>query len=206
MFYWRSNAFHSLTEAADVASAIPAWKEYARFCELLGKGLRKDALAHLSAFTKQSANWSFSRKKEFISWLYNFVQQHTDAHLLMPHPLREEFVKPTLDAWIQREPENGEPHRWLGTPEHLKEAIRLNPADQIARSRLAEMMIYWAEYSVHELPYGYIGDPNADLQMLKEVESVIGDLVDAENRSAYQLRVKGVRETINAYLSGKTGT
>jgi hypothetical protein len=206
MYYWRNNAFHSLAEAASYASAIPAWNEYARFCELLARGLRKDALAHLVTFTKQATDWPFPQKKEFISWLYHFAQQHADTYLLIPHPLYEEFIKPTLEGWIEREPDNGEPHRWLGTAEHLKEAIRLNPTDEIARSRLAETVINWAAYSIHELPYGYIGDANEDLQMLNEVETVITEISDEAKRSGYQLRVTEIRKNIKAYLNRKTET
>jgi hypothetical protein len=41
MHFWRDKSFKALTEAANYASAIPAWAEYAKFCELLEKGLRK---------------------------------------------------------------------------------------------------------------------------------------------------------------------
>lgn len=206
MYYWRNNAFQSLTEAASHASAFHAWHEYAQFCELLGKGLRKDALAHLVAFVKQAVNWPFSEKKEFISWLYHFIQERSDTFLLIPHPLYEEFINPTLAEWTEREPENGEPHRWLGTAEHLKEAIRLNPADEIARGRLAETVINWVEYSTHELPYGYIGNANEDLQILSEVEAVINEISDDDKRSRYHRRVTELRESIDDYLGKKTAT
>jgi hypothetical protein len=56
MFYWRNNAFKSLTEAASYASAFSAWDEYAQFCSLLSKGLRKDALKHIRVFVPQAVN------------------------------------------------------------------------------------------------------------------------------------------------------
>jgi hypothetical protein len=173
---------------------------------LLGKGLRKDALAHLASLIKQTVNWSFSEKKDFISWLYYFIQHRTDTYLLIPHPLYEEFIKPTLVDWIKREPDNGEPHRWLGTPEHLKEAIRLNPRDEIARSRLVERVINGLEYAIHELPYGYLGDANEDLQVVNEMESVIAEISDEEKRPSYTCRLTEIRESINAYLNRKTET
>jgi hypothetical protein len=206
MHHWRDNAFRSLTEAASCASNFQAWAEYARFCELLDRGVRKEALAHLAVFIRQAATWPFAEKKEFISWLYTFIQGHTDTYLLIPHPLYEEFVKWTLAEWTEREPINAEPHRWLGKPEHLKEAIRRNPADEIARRRLTETVINWVAYSIHELPYGYLGDVIDDLQMLKELESIIAEISNEEKRSSYRRQVTEMRESINAYLNRKTET
>jgi hypothetical protein len=206
MYYWRNNAFQSLAEAGAYAAALPKWQEYAKFCELLSKGLRKNALVHLTTFVEQAANWPFPEKKEFISWLYKFSQEHSDTFLLIPHPLYEEFIKSSLIEWIEREPENGEPHRWLGTAEHLKEAIRLNPADDIARSRLADTIIHWVEYATHELPYGYIGNASEDLQTLSEMEEIIAEISDEENRAKSNRRVQELRESINTYLDRKTET
>ena len=206
MHHWRDNAFHSVTEAASCASNFPAWIEYARFCESLDRGVRKQALDHLASFIKQAAIWPFAEKKEFISWLYTFIQEHTDTYLLIPHPLYEEFVKPTLVEWTEREPITAEPHRWLGTPEHLKEAIRLDPSDEVARSRLTETVINWVAYSIHELPDGYLGDVIEDLRLLKEVESIIAEISNEEKRSSYRRQVTEMRESINAYLNRKTET
>ena len=206
MHRWRDNAFHSLTEAASRASNFPAWTEYARFCELLDRGVRKEALAHLAVFVEQAVTWPFAEKKEFISWLYPFIQEHNDTCLLIPHPLYEEFVKPTLLEWIEREPITAEPRRWLGTPEHLKEAVRLDPSDEIARSRLTETVINWVAYSIHELPYGYLGDVIEDLQILKELESIIAEIANEEKRSSYRRQVTEMCESINAYLNRKRET
>ena len=73
MYFWRDKYFKTLTEAANYASAIPAWAEYAQFCELLERGLRKDAFTHLESFIESAAKWSLSERRKFVSWLYNFA-------------------------------------------------------------------------------------------------------------------------------------
>lgn len=201
MYFWRNNAFRSLTEAANCALDFPACNEYSQFCELLEKGLRKEAFAHLAVFIRQAARWPFPQKREFISWLCNFAQEHADTYLLIPHPMYEGFVKPALVEWTKYEPNNSEPYRWLGTVEHLKKAIHLDPADEIARKHLVEILINRLEYSIHELPWGYLGNVGEDLQALSEVESVIAGLSDEDKRSDYQRRVTDIRENITAYLS-----
>jgi hypothetical protein len=152
MYHWGDKSFHALTEAANQASGVPAWNEYAEFCSLLEKGLRKDALKHLAAFIEAATKWSSPEKKKFVSWLYHFAHEHPDSYLLMPQSLYKDFLHPTLFEWAEREPDNGEPHRWLGGREHLKKAIRLDPTDEIARRRLVETTLLGVSYSIHELP------------------------------------------------------
>ena len=203
MYYWRDKTFQALAEAADYASTLPGWAEYGRFCALLEKGLRKDAFKHLSAFIEEAAGWPFSEKRKFVSWLYQFASEREDSFLLMPQPLHKGFLEPALNEWVELEPESGEPHRWLGTHEHLKEAVRLNPSDEIARERLANMVFGWVGYSAHDLPYGYIGNPEEDLHILAEVESVIGGMSDEARRAEYQGELTGLREEICTYLRSR---
>ncbi|MBS1910870.1 MAG: hypothetical protein JST22_02675 [Bacteroidetes bacterium] len=201
MHYWRKNAFNLLAEVAHTAAAVPAWSEYARFCEALEQGVRKKAFAHLDLFIEQGAGWPFSRQKKFVSWLYNFIASHDDAYMLLPHPLSEKLVMPVLMRWIEMEPDDGEPHRWLGTPEHLREAIRLNPDDDIARRSLVEKILGWVGYAVHELPHGYLGQPAADLEALAEADSVAAGIADAERRALHAAQVREMRAIVVAWMN-----
>jgi hypothetical protein len=206
MHFWRDKSFQVLAEAADYASAIPAWAEYERFCELLEKGLRKDAFKHLSTFIEDAAKWPFPEKRGLVSWLYHFANEREDSFLLMPQPLQKGLLEPALREWVEREPENSEPRRWIGTHEHLKEAVSLNPADEIARYRLANLVFGWVGYSTHELPFGYIGNPEEDLQMLTELESVIDGISNEARRAEYQGVLAELRGEIYAYLRGRAET
>jgi hypothetical protein len=206
MWYWRDEDFSILAEASRIAAGNPAWVGYAKYCELLEGGLRKDALRHLSTFIESSSAWSFAEKKEFVSWLYHYAYPRRFLNQLLPQPLREKLLEPTLAEWMCREPENSEPHRWIGGIEHLEEAIRLNPADEIARYRLAEAVFGHVGYSIHELPYGYIGNPEEDLGLLREAEAAISGISDAEIRTEYRAEVAEMRKSIHAYLNGEAET
>lgn len=206
MYFWRDKSFQVLAEAANYASAVPAWAEYGRFCELLEKGLRRDAFKHLAAFISDAAGWPFTEKRKFVSWLYHFANEREDSFLLMPGPLSKGFLEPALNEWIEREPESGEPRRWLGTHLSLEEAIRLDPADEIARERLAKMVLGWVGYSTHELPYGYLGNPEEDLQVLAEVELTIDKISDEVKGAEYRRKLSELREEISAYLRGRAET
>ncbi len=206
MLYWRDEDFSIMAEASRIASDNSAWAEYANYCEQLEKGLRKDAFNHLSKFVESSAEWSFPEKKEFVSWLYHYAYPNRFLNQLLPHPLRVKLLEPTLVEWICREPKNSEPHRWLGGLEHLEEAVRLNPADQIACYLLANTILGHVGYSIHELPAGYIGNPEEDLILLEEAESMMGSISDEEKRSEYQSEIAEMKERIYGYLSGSAET
>jgi len=200
MWFWRKKSFQALTEAASFASAFPDWLEYARYCELFEKGLRKDALNHLSVFIEASAKWSFVEKKKFVSWLYHFAYEDPEAYLLMPYPLSQNLLEPTLAEWAEAEPEEAEPYRWLGTYEHLKRALELDPNDEIAIYRFAMKILNGVSYSTHELPYGYLGNPQEDLSALAEAEEHIKRISDEEKKSNYRDWISEEREIINNHL------
>jgi hypothetical protein len=206
MWYWRDEDFNILAEASRIASGNPDWDEYAKYCELLEKGLRKDAFSYLSKFIESSSDWSFVEKKEFVSWLYHYAYPKRFLNQLLPHPLREKLLEPTLAEWVCREPKNSEPLRWIGGVEQLREAIKLNPADEIACYRLADVVFGYVDYAIHELPYGYIGNPEDDLGLLREVEATISGISDAEIRAEYQGEVVEMRKRIYAYLNGGAET
>jgi len=203
MHHWREKCFQVLAEAAKYASTVPAWADYGRFCELLEKGMRGEAFKHLAVFITDAAEWPFSEKRGFVSWLYHFASDREDSFILMPQPLQKGFLEPALSEWVECEPGNSEPHRWLGTHDHLKEAVRLNPADEIARDRLATMVFGWVEYSTHELPQGYVGNPEEDLRLLAEVEAVIDGILDQTKRAEYQGVLVGLREEVTSYMRGR---
>ena len=206
MWYWRDEDFSVLAEASRIASANPAWVEYAKYCELLEKGLRKDALVKLSNFIESSSAWPFAERKEFVSWLYLFAYPTRFLDQLLPHPLRVKLLEPTLAEWMCRESGNSEPHRWIGGIEHLTEAIRLNPNDEIACHLLVSTILGHVRYSIHELPDGYLGNPEEDLSLLGDAEGALNKLSDVEKKSAYRDEIAEMRKSISAYLRGEAQT
>ena len=209
MYFWRDKYFKTLTEAGNYASAIPAWAEYGQFCTLLEKGLRKDAFAHLGSFIEAAVKWSFSEKKKFASWLYHFAYSCRDnSYLLMPHPLRANFLEPTLAEWIMHEPQSAEPHRWLRTVDHLETAIRLDPTDEISHELLAKHIFDRVGNALSHLSCCkyYAGNPSDDLQALEMGEALIERLSDAEIRARYYAEMAELREGVRDYLRGEIET
>ena len=123
--------------------------------------------------------------------------------MLIPHPLHIRIVEPTLLEWTIVEPENSEPHRWLGGYEHLKQAVELAPNDDLATRKLLNHILSRVNYATHELPDGYVGSPQVDLASLNEAELLSKGLPNDEERGEFLAEIAKERQLIVDYLRGR---
>ena len=163
MWFWRDSFCSSLTEIATEARNHSGWEPFGEYCSLQERGLRPQAMVVLNKFVFHLEAWPFEQRKIFVSWLLHRSDDRDGANMLKPHQLLHKIIGPTLKQWVALEPNASEPHRWLGGTAHLRRAIELNPEDMIARRLLIEHVVSFVGYSVHELPIGYLGDPDDDL-------------------------------------------
>jgi hypothetical protein len=198
--HWRANWFPVLRGVAQEAAQHESWAEYGRYCEQLERGLRKQALVTLGAFVEQIERAAFVDRRAFVSWLLHHVDGTRAAESLVPHPLRQRVVQPTLAEWLTAEPRCSEPHRWLGGYEHLNEAIQLDPEDEIARRKFVSLVIEQTENAAHELPSGYLGDVEEDLGRLREAERVGLLMTSPEDRRQAIAHVRALRERIEKWV------
>jgi len=158
MQFWRQDYFESIRELTANAAKFPGWADYFAYCTLLENGLRKDALAKLDGFISSMLIASFEERQKFVSWLYHGAWNTEWLNTFVPHPLQTRLVEPTLQEWVKREPDAAEPHCWLGTLEHLRRALELDPQGEVACTRFARCILGRINVSTHELPAGYLGD------------------------------------------------
>lgn len=200
MWFWRDTYFQTLKDVAAEASTSPEWADYAAYCTEHERGLRRQAFAALDRFMSRMESAPFAERRRFASWLLHRADLHDGSHMLVPHPLRKRVIEPTLDEWLQVEPTSSEPHRWLGGYEHLKRAIELDPADDIARRRFIRCILGSVDYATHELPHGYLGEPVADLAVLAEAEAALPGLSSDDDRSRAAAEIVEQRRLIEVYL------
>lgn len=203
MLYWRDTYFQSLSNIGAQAQSVPEWADYAMYCTDLERGLRRQAHDALGRFISRMEAAPFAERKRFISWLLQRADGRDGEHMLVPHPLRKRLIEPTCTEWIEREPESSEPHRWLGFYDHLKLALQLDPADEIAARKFINTILGSTQYATHELPYGYLGDPHEDLKLLDEAEAALTALSDEVERRQCATEIAADRDSIQAYLRAK---
>ena len=200
---WRGRSFEVLRNIAEAAHVREEWPEYASFCTVYEKGLRKDAFVHLERFLCQIERAPFAERKTFISWLLHRAEGQDGRDMLLPHPLRIRLLEPTLLEWTLVEPACAEPHRWLGDHEHLQRAVELNPCDELARLKLVNSLVARVTWSTHELPYGYLGVAHEDFASLDEAEALLKGVSKEKDRVVWDAEITEQRELIAAYLRSK---
>ena len=107
----------TLRKTASDAGGDAALDSYAAYCRLREQGLGKQALVHVTGLADELAAEPFQRRQRFVGWaLRRSVEgEHlSDGTLLLPHPLVRRLVGPTSLDWTRWEPEDPEPHFWLG--------------------------------------------------------------------------------------------
>lgn len=206
MWYWRGDNFRGLREIADALSERAELHEFVQYCRLREQGLRKEAFLHLEAFLQDARQWSFPRRRDFADSLMHLRLNHSRAYDLLPHPLRKGLVEPTLQEWIGVEPNNPVPHRWLGTLESLREAVRLDPREQIARRQLISMIAGFVHYGVHELPWYYCGSPEEDLAFLDEARLAAQGIADSTEQGRLMQEITDLQSLVSSYKEYKEGS
>lgn len=151
MHYWRKGMFEALLAVAGAAEGIPAWRDYATYCRLRERGLRLESLQSLEAFIGRLVDSDFEQRLAFVRWVMPRSDSASGGDLLVPRPLYDRLIGPTLREWSQRRPTEAEPYYWLGMREHrredLRHAVALDPRLTEARVRLAGYLLADVEHA-----------------------------------------------------------
>lgn len=189
---------------ASEAAAVAEWRGYAAYCTQRELGLRKSALLSLDDFIKNMGAASLDERKRFVSWLMQRSYNGNALNFLLPHPLIKQLIDPTLEEWKAVDPQASEPCRWLGGYDNLKTALKLNPADDIARQKLVKMVVIGVAYEAHELPKGYIGNAREGYAELVEAAQEAFKLADPEDRRQALSKIATLKDQIKAHIARET--
>jgi len=171
MHFRREDYFQSLKDVAAEARTVPAWADYAAFCEEYERGFRREAFDILERFTSFIERAPFVERRRFVSWLSQRADRREGRHMLIPHHFYVRVVEPTLLEWTVVEPECSEPHLWLGGYEHVKRAFELEPDNQLARRKL--LLLVWRRVDFEAYGHGYSGNFDNDMAILNEVDELL---------------------------------
>lgn len=202
MHFWRRDYFNSLKDVAVKARKTPQWSEYADFCERYEQGLRNEAFSILARLIFSVERTSFAERRAFVSWLSHECDQRKGRHMLVPHPLQIRVIEPTLLEWTLAEPTCAEPHIWIGGYDHLKLALELEPENQIALRKLVIAVLSRVVFNGHEIPVGYLGNPEGDLAALEEADELLRGLADENDRLNLVADIAEKRKRIRDFSKG----
>jgi hypothetical protein len=204
----------TLGTLAEEAALEERWQQLAQYFRHRNQGLRKDAFLALDTFLDQAAAWPFEERIRVARWIADrHARLFKDARLL-PQPLLLALVSPTLWEWVELEPFCAEAHFLVAMvavsapegifahkPFHLRRAIALDPSHEEARVELVQWLTSGAEYNQHELPCGYLGDAEADLEELHEADRVAQMISDTGLRDRIGVEIKGLQRVASSWLA-----
>lgn len=171
-----SASLDALTCTGRTAGSEPRWRHYAEYCRLRARGLRREALQALNAFLADAADWSLAERVAFAKWVGR-AADHESNSLCLPHPLLRELLVPAAAEQAGLDPADAEAQLLLavwadpsgGWPvDRYLAAIALDPANAMISRIFVRAVLQWTGYAQHELPHGYLGDPDEDADLLEQ--------------------------------------
>jgi hypothetical protein len=208
MYYWNKDNFEGLEAIARSLQESTDVKDFSDYCRLRAEGLRKQAFGALTRFLFQALNWEFEKRRDFVDWLLTVQYNNPKIHQLIPHPLVKKLVEPTLNEWMEYQPESPVPHRWRGVYfrefRELERALALDATDLVARSVAASRLLKDVEYDTHHLCDGlFLGSEKEAESLLEEAFAHIQRLPESENRSTLETSYERLRNLLDDWLEYK---
>jgi hypothetical protein len=180
-YYWNDDNFEGLVSLSLELRGYSRLESLAKYCDLRGKGLRRQALAELRAFIEQARSWDVTARREAATRILDAHWKMPQAHWFLTEPLRKQFLECILEEWRAAEPDNPVPTRYLALlcsdRKLLYDSLRMNPKDDRVRTRIATQLINFAGSATHHLNEGvFIGDEAEVEAALVEAAAVLKEV------------------------------
>jgi len=207
----RNEDLDRLVTLAETIADREAWRPFATYLALRGQGRRVEALRALDTFLNDAENWSFAERHALLLWLAADDRASLFDNLLIPQPLWRRVVAPTASEWLAREPDSARANylyaiHVAGAEEgaeplaYLRKAVRLDPADQAARTTFIRRIVAYTQNAQHELPwYGYLGVASEDIRDLRDALVMVEGVADPALRAAFMAALAELLDTAEAW-------
>lgn len=176
MWYWNQQNFEGLIAVADSIADQPQWTLFAKYCRLREKGLRQQSLKVIATLIDEAADWTDLARRQFADWIYSTRLRVPEVHQLIPMPLNQQLLVPTLQEWAASEPSIATPERWLGFAtacyQHFSNALSLDATDDVSRYRLVLIDLADVDHQCHHLPEYFIGEIDTAIALLDRAKAL----------------------------------
>lgn len=204
MYYWNKDNFEGLKGIGNEYIARKDYELFGEYCLKKEQGLKKLAVKHINDFISASRNLDAVQQRAIAEEISSLAFWNSSVHQLLSYPL-EEYLKATLLGWVENEPDNYVPFKWLGYIEGSKswyeKALLLKPDDQVCIYRLAMSYIHSIDFQTHHLDESILlGDEHEVLEELKEVEKLHERLVESKMKRLVYDEYNYYQNLVNCWL------
>lgn len=205
MHYWNQENFEGLEAIAQRAVVYPQLRRFAEYCRLRVVGRRKPALAALRTFISEATHRPLVERQQITRWLLEVQLESSNVHQLLPYPLREELLKPTIVEWLRFFPSDAEPHRLhgylFGDLSSYRRAIEIDGEDSLSRRFLITQLMGAIDYSTHHLSEGiFLGRTDEIIFSLEEVAANLARLAPDERRDRLSAWFEEQRQMVTDWI------
>lgn len=155
MHYGNKSNFEGLLRLAEEFDKIIELQPLASYCRLRERGLRRDAFRALDLFLDASRTFDNVTARLAAVKILESNARTSEAHQFLAQPLVAKFLFPTLQAWMNAEPNASIPVSWLGIMSRdyslLEVALFMCPDDNPVRKLLIERQLSIADWATHHL-------------------------------------------------------
>jgi len=190
MYYWNQQNFEGLKSIGDKYVSIQGYEAFGRYCLLKEQGLKKQAVAAVKEFVASAKEKSIETQRKIASEIASLGFWNGEIHQLIAHPLQV-YLQEVLSSWAVEEKTDATPHRWLGyisgDLSAYKNALTIDPEDEICITRLAQAHLKDVDYQTHHLSESqFIGELSDAKHSLREAEILIEFLKTEKIKSSMQ--------------------
>lgn len=209
MHYWNKGNFQGLKDIGEEYSLKSGYEDFASFCLLKEKGMKKEAIKAINNFISSVEQRSLKEQREIAEELILLKYCNEDIHQLIPYPL-ERYLLSVFKCWAEVDNESPVPHRWLGyiskDATNFEKALEKDPNDEISIINLAQANISYLDYQTHHLSEShFIGTINDAKLLLERVNSLLIKIEPGQQKDSIIENYKYFMRLLNTWEIYKQG-
>lgn len=187
MLYWNQSNFKGLKDIGEKYLSKNGYVDFANYCLLKEKGLRKEAFKAIENFISSTSCKSAIEQREVATELITISYFNKDVHQLIPNQLHQ-FLISIFKNWEEEDSNNVIPQRWLGyltrDIAYYEKALAVDPCDEISIIALIHDSLNSIDFQTHHLSESrFIGNINDSKFSLERTAELIEKLESGELRN-----------------------
>ena len=187
-------------EVFETLSQLEWCSNYLSYIQLRQKGLKRESKTALTLFLIDYTKQDKTARRDFIDIIHThafFTEEYT---LYLPYNLWHDLTKRDIQDWIKDEPGNPIPYRWSYEFDLIRQALLLDPNDQLTLALFGRMTINGIRIN-QEIPTGghYDGNPAEDIASIDFFTGYLENIVDLEIKAKFKQELIELKEFALAY-------
>ncbi|MEM7172363.1 MAG: hypothetical protein AAF530_19505 [Pseudomonadota bacterium] len=203
LFCWNQDNFQSLAKLANLLEQDTQLALLASYCRLREEGRRKEAFQALEGFLDKVKTLSLERRYQIANEILEAKETLPQAHQFMSQPLWERLIKPTINQYLDKNPDCLSALRWHGiysnSSKSLRKLLELDPSDHLARRTfIVRWFLQEVDFATHHINEGLLLARLPDIEeWLDEADKLLAGAPDSSEIIDLEGEINEYRQLIS---------